>query len=360
MTGIGLVNAHTHLYSGLAPLGMPEPRDRPANFLEILERVWWRLDRALDERSLDAAARLYVASALLHGTTVLVDHHESPAFIEGSLDVIADVCVELGIRAVLCYGATERNGGRDEAKRGLAECRRFIRFNRRALVRGAVGLHASFTVSDETIREAGVLCRELDAVLHVHVAEDRADVEDAIRRGYRGPIERLETLGAMPARSILAHGVHLDAAQVRRTEELGCWIVQNPRSNRHNGVGYPRALGASRRVAVGTDGFVSDMRQEWATLAEEAAAHGEDARVAAQRASAGPPLVADLWGSPGGPSADTELMGVCEMTPEGVKHLSLAGRQLVRDGELQTADIEAIRAHAREAAASLWKRLAEL
>ncbi len=360
MTGTGLVNAHTHLYSGLAPLGMPEPREAPASFLEILERVWWRLDRALDTRSLDAAARLYVAEALLHGTTVLVDHHESPACIDGSLDVIADVCQELGIRAVLCYGATERNGGRDEAAHGLAECRRFIRSNRRPLVRGAVGLHASFTVSDDTIREAGALCRELGAVLHVHVAEDRADVEDAVRRGYRGPIERLEALGALPAGSILAHGVHLDAAQVRRTEELGCWIVQNPRSNRHNGVGYPRALGASRRVALGTDGFISDMRQEQAALADEAAAHGEDASVAAERASGGARLMADLWGPPGGPPADPELTGTCEMTPDGVKHLSLAGRELVRDGELQSGDIAAIRAHAREAAAGLWKRMAEL
>jgi hypothetical protein len=164
----------------------------------------------------------------------------------------------------------------------------------------------------------------------------------------------------LPARSILAHGVHLDAAQVRRAEESGCWIVQNPRSNRHNGVGYPRALGESRHVAVGTDGFVSDMRQEWAVLTEDAAAHGEDAGVTAQRASAGPRLVADVWGSPSGPRLDTELMGACEMTPEGVKHLSLAGRQLVRDGRLHSADIEAIRAQAREAAASLWQRMAEL
>lgn len=362
MTGSGLVNAHTHLYSGLAPLGMPEPREAPANFLEVLERVWWRLDRALDARSLDAAARLYVAEALLHGTTVLVDHHESPTCIEGSLDVIADVCQELGIRAVLCYGATERNGGRDEATRGLAECRRFIRSNRRALVRGAVGLHASFTVSDDTIRDAGALCRELGAVLHVHVAEDRADVEDAVRRGYRGPFERLDALGALPAGSILAHGVYLDATQVRRAEELGCWIVQNPRSNRHNGVGYPCALGASRRVAVGTDGFVSDMRQEFAALTDEATAHGEDASVAAERASGGARLIADFWGSPGGPPADADrgLTGTCEMTPDGVTHLSLGGRQLVRDGELQSGDIEAIRAHARETAACLWKRMAVL
>ena len=143
----GFVNAHTHLYSGLVPLGMPAPEPAPTNFVEILERVWWRLDRALDETSLRASARLYIAEALELGTTVLMDHHESPEFIEGSLDILAEECERLGMRALLCYGATERNDGRDEARRGLAECRRFLETNERGGVRGAVGLHASFTVS---------------------------------------------------------------------------------------------------------------------------------------------------------------------------------------------------------------------
>jgi cytosine/adenosine deaminase-related metal-dependent hydrolase len=333
MSGAGFVNAHTHVYSGLASLGMPPPRREPSNFLEILEAVWWRLDRAIDARSLRAAARLYVADALRHGTTVLVDHHESPSFIEGSLDVIADACEELGIRAVLCYGATERNGGREEATRGLAECRRFIRSNRRPLVRGVVGLHASFTVSDDTIREAGDMCRELDTVVHVHVAEDGADIDDAIRRGYRGPVERLHALGGLPAGSILAHGVHLDAAQVRKADTLGCWIVQNPRSNRHNKVGYPRALAESARVAIGTDGFVSDMREEMSVLLEEALAHGEDAGVVERRAAGGQALVAEICGfstdRPAAPDISDEMM-------------------------------DEIRADARDAAALLWKRMAEL
>ncbi|OFW03278.1 MAG: hypothetical protein A3H96_19450 [Acidobacteria bacterium RIFCSPLOWO2_02_FULL_67_36] len=328
----GFVNAHTHIYSALAPLGMPPPRRTPANFLEILREVWWRLDRAIDERTLAAAARLYAAEALLHGTAVLVDHHESPSFIDGSLDVIADACQALGIRAVLCYGATERNGGRAEAARGLAECRRFITSNHRPLVRGAVGLHASFTVSDETIREAGELCRELSAVLHVHVAEDAADVEDARRRGYQGPLERLEALKALPHGSILAHGVRLSAREVRHAAGLGCWIVQNPRSNRHNHVGYPPALAESTRVALGTDGFVSDMAEETAVLRAEAAARGEDPGVVSRRAEAGNALAAECFGDGAlyPPPADLEAVG----------------------GAM--ADI---RAKAREAAAVLWGRM---
>lgn len=289
------VNAHTHLYSGLASFAMPAV-ETPATFVQILERIWWRLDRALDEEMLRAAARFYVAGARRAGTAVLVDHHESPSFIEGSLDLVADACQEFGVAAVLCYGATERNGGLAEARRGLDECRRFILSNRRAGVGGLVGLHASFTVSDETIRAAGALCRELGTVLHVHVAEDRADVEDARRRGYAGPLERLLALGALPPGSILAHGVHLSPEQARRASAAGCWLVQNPRSNRQNGVGYPRALRFAGRVALGTDGFDSDMLAERRALEEAGRAEEEGPAVAAVRLEAGWQLAEERLG----------------------------------------------------------------
>ena len=250
------VNAHTHLYSGLAPF-MPCREGTPRSFLEILRTLWWRLDRALDAASLRAAARFYVANARRMGTTVLIDHHESPNMIEGSLDILADACQEFGMRALLCYGATERNGGRDEARRGLAECRRFIESNRRPLLRGAVGLHAAFTVSDETIYDAGQMCRELDVPLHVHVAEDPID---------SGGFARLVANQALVPGSILAHGVHLRHDEVQLADRLGCWFVQNPRSNRANGVGYAYTLRAASRVALGTDGFPSDIVAEAAAL----------------------------------------------------------------------------------------------
>ncbi|MEW6741787.1 MAG: amidohydrolase family protein [Planctomycetota bacterium] len=356
----GFVNAHTHIYSGLVPLGMPAPREEPRTFIEILERVWWRLDRALDERALRAAAHLYVAEALLSGTTTLLDHHESPRFIEASLDVIAEVCEELGMRAVLCYGATERNGGRAEARRGLEECHRFIRSNTRPLVRGLVGLHASFTVSDETVREAGELARALGVTVHVHMAEDRADVADARQRGYAGPLERLERLFALLPGSILAHGVHLSPDQVRLANESDCWIVQNPRSNRGNRVGYPIAIRGSSRVALGTDGYPSCMPDEAAALREEGAPHGEEPDAAARRLTGGRELAAEIFGShlsfPGqAMDADAALF------EEGrLRHLSVAGRCVVKDGVLQTGDINAIRAEASEQAQRLWARMEAL
>ncbi len=332
----GRINAHTHLYSALVPFGMPPPAPRPATFPELLERVWWRLDRALDADSLRAAARLYVAEALLQGTTALIDHHESPGFIEGSLDVVADACEELGMRAVLCYGATERNGGREEARRGLAECRRFLETNKRALVRGAVGLHAAFTVSDDTLREAGALARELGAVVHVHVAEHACDA---------GSLERLIATDALPPGSILAHGVQLTEEEVRTADERGWWLVQNPRSNRANRVGYPRALGASARVALGTDGFPADMVDEAEALILDAAGHGEDVERAAARLRAGRDLVAERFAF--APVASAVALG----------RVDIGERHVVSDGRLTTGDLEAIRAEARAQAARLWQRM---
>jgi cytosine/adenosine deaminase-related metal-dependent hydrolase len=345
----GGVNAHTHLYGGLAPLGMPPPAPPPRSFVEILERVWWRLDRALDEATLRAAARLSVAEALLFGTTTLVDHHESPEMIDGSLDLLAEEVERLGARAVLCYGATERNGGRDEARRGLAECARLARRRRGGRVRGVVGLHASFTVGDETVREAGALARELGVPVHVHVAEDRADVEDARRRGYPGPLERLEALGALVPGAILAHGVWLDEEAVRRADRAGAWLVQNPRSNAGNRVGYPLALGASGRVAVGTDGYPADMQAEHRALAEEAARHGDPAGAAtlAARRGGGLRLAAEL----------SDDLATDEVS-DGGRRVQVGGRIVVEGGRLVHGDIDEIRAHAREAAARLWGRMA--
>ena len=294
--GERLVNAHTHIYSGLAPLGLPAPAVAPENFVQILERIWWKLDRALDAEALAMSADLYCADAVALGAAGLIDHHESPAFIDGSLDVLAEACARWELPAVLCYGATERNGGRDEARRGLAECARLHRDNRRPGIRVMVGLHASFTVSDDTVREAADLARQLGTGLHVHVAEDGADVEDARRRGYDGVIDRLSKLGAMVPGSLFAHGVHLTADEVRACDAAGIYLVQNPRSNRGNRVGYPAALAASSRVALGTDGYPAAMAEERAALFEEAAAHGEDLTQVATRPPAGATLLAERFG----------------------------------------------------------------
>jgi cytosine/adenosine deaminase-related metal-dependent hydrolase len=328
---MGIVNAHTHLYSGLAPLGMPAPDPEPENFVQILERVWWKLDRALDEDSLRASAELYVAQALHFGTVGLIDHHESPAFIAGSLEVIAEVCQTLGMPAVLTYGATERNRGPQEAAAGLHECKRFIESNTRPMCRGMVGLHASFTVSDETIKNAAALARHLGVGLHVHVAEDMADVDDARERGYPGVIDRLADCGALVAGSIFAHGVHLTAAEIQRCWDAGVWLVQNPRSNKGNKVGYPKNLKTSDRVALGTDGYPADMQAEAEALREEAQAAGDDMEAVDKRPAAGLRLMTELFGEVPAPKA-----------PPGPGHM------------------DDIRSRARTQAELLWERMRAL
>jgi cytosine/adenosine deaminase-related metal-dependent hydrolase len=351
----GAVCAHTHLYSGLVRYGMPPATPAPETFLQILERVWWKLDRALDAETLRASAMDYVARALIAGTTTLVDHHESPNMIEGSLEILAEVCEQLGVRALLCYGATERNFGAEEGRRGLAECRRVPSS---PLLRGLVGLHASFTVSDETIRAAGRLAEDLATVVHVHVAEDAADVADALARGYPGPLERLERLGALPRGSILAHGVHLDGDQARRCAELGCWLVHNPRSNEGNRVGYAQNLGGSDRVALGCDGWDADMAMEQEALARLARIHGDEK--AGGRLGQGHALVAERFASHPEPLQPGALGDVVVRQDGAVKHVVVGGRVVVADGKLSTGDFDSIAADAQQQAGRLWKRTAEI
>jgi cytosine/adenosine deaminase-related metal-dependent hydrolase len=237
----GLVCAHHHLYSTLAR-GMPAPSRRPSCFSEILEQVWWRLDQALDLETLRWSAMLGALEALEAGTTTIIDHNESPNAIDGSLSVIAEACEAVGVRVLCCYGITERHGP-EGARAGLAENERFLKSGGQ----GHVGIHACFTVGEDTLREAAGLAADLGVGVHIHAAEDAVDVRAA---------ERLAGL----ARDdwLLAHGVHLPSPS-----RLPGTIIHNPRSNMHNAVGYARPARFDNRVVLGTDGISGDMLEEF-------------------------------------------------------------------------------------------------
>ena len=188
--------------------------------------------------------------------------------------------------------------------------------------------------------------------MHVHVAEDRADVSDARARGYAGPLERLIALGALPAGSIVAHGIYLSADQVRRASDEGCWFVQNPRSNEGNQVGYAANLRASDRVALGTDGWPADMPVELEALRRLGAPHGDHEGLCLLRAQRGARLVADHFGVT--PEA---LDDAIFLEGDAVRHVVVDGEVVVRDGALVNGDITAIRGEAQAAAASLWERM---
>ena len=235
----GLVCGHHHLYSTLAR-GMPAPPKQPSSFLDILEQIWWRLDAALDLEMIRWSAMLGAVEALQSGCTAIIDHHESPNAIEGSLSVIADACAEVGVRVVCAYGVTDRHGA-DGARRGLAENDRFLRSGGR----GLVGVHAPFTCSDATLEAAAGLAGDHGVGVHIHVAEARDD---------HGAGARLASLARRDW--LLAHCVHLD-------RDLPGTIVHNPRSNMNNGVGYARPAARENRVVLGTDGIGADMLEEF-------------------------------------------------------------------------------------------------
>lgn len=235
---VGRVCAHHHLYSSLAR-GMPAPPRTPHTFGEILEQIWWRLDTALDLDMIYWSAKLGAVEALMCGTTAIVDHHESPHAIEGSLDVIAQACEEVGVRLVASYGVTDRHGT-EGARRGLAENERFLR----AGGRGMVGVHAAFTCSDTTLEAAAGVARDLGVGVHIHVAEGPDDLDAGAR------LERW----AQPD-WLLVHAVHLD-------RDLPGIIVHNPRSNLNNAVGYAHPARRGDRVVLGTDGIGADMCEE--------------------------------------------------------------------------------------------------
>ncbi len=235
----GLVCAHHHLYSTLAR-GMPAPPRQPTAFGQILEQLWWRLDAALDLDMIRASALLGATEALMAGTTAIVDHHESPNAIEGSLDAIAEACAEVGVRVVCAYGVTDRHGP-DGARRGLVENERFLR----AGGRGLVGVHAAFTCSDATLEAAASLAAELGVGVHIHVAEGPED---------HAAGERLQSLAADDW--LLVHCVSLD-------RDLPGTIAHNPRSNMNNAVGYAAPARRPNPVVLGTDGIGADMLEEF-------------------------------------------------------------------------------------------------
>ncbi len=219
---------------------MPAPPRTPTGFQEILELVWWRLDCALDLDLIEWSAKLGALNALESGCTAIVDHHESPKAIEGSLSVIADACAEVGVRVNCAYGVTDRHGPAGAAA-GLAENERFLSSGGR----GMVGIHAAFTCSDDTIAAAADLAARHGVGVHVHVAEGPADTWQQLR-------------GHTADDWWLVHGVHLpDDHDLRGT------IVHNPRSNMNNAVGYAQPRRFTNPVALGTDGIGADMLDEF-------------------------------------------------------------------------------------------------
>ena len=383
----GLICAHHHLYStfacgmGFAPA---------SNFVEVLENLWWKLDRALDMEDVYYSAMIPLARCIRSGTTTIIDHHASPSAITGSLARIGDAVVEAGIRASLCYEVTDRNGA-DGARAGVAENRAWLERCAAAdgMLHGLVGVHAAMTVGAETLTACVDLAREHDSGLHIHVAEDKADQNDSLSKYQQRVIERIDLAGGLGPKSIAVHCIHIDDHEIALLKDSDTIVVHNPQSNMNNAVGcadVPKLLAAGIRVGLGTDGMTSNMLEEArASLfvrhhvaGDPATGFGETVQMLFDNNAA---IASSLFGRKlgvleAGAAADVVVRDYRPFTPaspdnvfghilfgaaaEAVDTTICAGKVLLRSGQLTTLDSAAISNQTLARTPATWARVADL
>lgn len=389
----GLVCAHTHLYSALAR-GLMVDIKSSKDFAQQLRHLWWRLDRAIDLPILEASALAGCADAAMNGVTSLVDHHAGPEAIDGSLSVLRGAYEEEGIRGLLCYETSDRNG-MEGARAGLAENLRFAREidearaayeggepgSRPPLVDAAIGGHAGFTIGDETIAALGDAVRSSGRGLHVHLGEDKFDAVDSRYRFGQDLASRFDAAGCLDAKSIIGHGVWLTEGEVELVNARGCFLAHNARSNMNNAVGYNALLPRFANVVLGTDGMSADMLEEFRFAAFR---HRESGGpwwpndflrcldrgnrlmerymgVALGRVQAGFTADLVLWDyDPPTPLVGGNVAGhiAFGLSARSIKSVMVNGEFVVQD-RVPAFDADGIAAKARAETIRLWKRMEE-
>ena len=380
----GNICAHTHFYGAYAR-GMAIPGPAPKDFPEILQKLWWPLDRSLDAESIQYSVLPCLVDAIKHGTTTLIDHHASPNAIDSSLDIIAKEVETAGLRAVLCYEVTDRDG-EEKMKAGIQENVRFRMRAKSPLLAGTFGLHASLTLSDSTLE----LCRQAvpdNMGFHVHTAEHESDEYDSLNKSGLRVIDRLHKHNILGPNTITAHGVHFDAREIQTLVETGTWLSHQPRSNMNNGVGVApieSMLRAGIKVCLGNDGFTNAMWDEWkAAYLLHKAQHRDPRRMngsdVAQMAIYNNAALANVFFPSAtigqlipGAFADIIFVDYQPNTPLSAGNLPwhiifgvqqsmvtttiVGGKVLMKDRELLTLDEQEISAKAREIAPKVWER----
>ena len=364
-----LINCHSHLYSALAR-GMLAPAPPPRNFTEILQKVWWRLDRALNEEDVYYSALVGLIDSAKCGVGTVIDHHSSPNACAGSLDQVARAFRKVGLRGATCFETSDRNGPR-AAKAAVRENVRFIeRTGPGVMVGAAFGLHAAFTLGDRTLRACLEANQSLRAPFHIHVAEDRCD---------RGAARRLCDLGILDERALAAHCVHVTAAERALLARRGVNVIHNPQSNCNNGVGAADVFGLACRgvlVGLGSDGYSPRLWDEFKTALHVQAPRARAAVL--QLLLNNRTILKKLWGLDLGriePGAKADLVLVDYFPPApmnasnvaghllfGVSNapvhsLMVDGRWVVRDRRCVNVDERRIAQKAAVRAKSLWERM---
>ncbi len=387
----GQICAHTHFYGAFAR-GLYIPGAPAQDFPEILERLWWRLDKALDLQGVQSSAEVCLVDAIRNGTTTLIDHHASQSAIDGSLDAIAESVISSGLRAALCYEVTDRDGPA-AASAGIDENVRFMQRIAAAKkdapqsasaqrLAATFGLHASLTLGDTTLER----CAAAATRFHIHVAEHPADEYDSLAKSGKRAVERLHAFGITGNQSIMAHCIHIDAWEMALLQASGTFVTHQPRSNMNNAVGVAdisTMVRGNLPICLGNDGFSNDMFMEMkvADLLQKVAHHdprylGAD-KVIQMAVHNNRRLAGIFFDKPvgivaPGAYADLILLDYYPTTPLSAANLPwhilfgmsgghvhstiVHGEVLMRNRELLTMDEAAITAKSREVAKQTWER----
>jgi len=382
----GFICTHHHFYSTMAR-GMPIPGEPASNFVQILERLWWKVDRALLEEDILLSVQMPLIDCIRNGTTTVIDHHASPSARDGSLDLIEKAVRQAGIRASLCYEVSDRNttGG------GIAENERFINKVGKGdgQVAAMMGLHASFTLSDATLEQCVGIAKDAGVGCHIHVAEDAADREDSLVKYNMPTINRLDKLGLTGEKSIFVHCVHIDDFEMDILAATKTTVVHNPESNMNNAVGITplfKLLKKGVLVGLGTDGMGSDMlaQMRCAYLLHRLANHDprvafleapqlllqNNARISERQfglqlgeiAEGRPADLAILDYLPPTPLSEANFLGhlIFGLVDATVDTTVCRGKILMKGKKILSLDEERLAARSRELAPKMWERLQEL
>ncbi|MCL1855218.1 MAG: putative aminohydrolase SsnA [Clostridia bacterium] len=381
----GLINIHTHIYSAFAR-GLSLRSPGPKSFLEILEGLWWALDRQLLLKDTAASADAAFIDCIENGTTAVFDHHASYGQVEGSLFAIAESAKRYGVRANLCYEISDR-AGTDKMRAAVRENIAFIQYvghDESGLLAGMMGMHAPFTLSDGTIEYCRSRAPE-GVGYHIHVAEGIEDVHDSLEKHGKRPVFRLYDFGILGDRTICGHCTHVSRAEIEVLAHTGSMAAHNPESNMGNAVGCPPVLDLFRRgimIGLGTDGYTNDLLESYKVanilhkhhLGDPCAAWGEIPTMLFEN---NPKMAEIFFGKPigilkPGFCADVIVADYTPPTPidgtninahvlfgmngRAITTTIINGRVRMRERQLVDIDKEAVLARCREQAADLWRR----
>ncbi|MGP1598143.1 putative aminohydrolase SsnA [Peptoanaerobacter stomatis] len=382
----GMICAHSHIYSayarGMAPSGATD------NFFNILENLWWKLDRSLGLEDIKLNAYTTYAESIKSGVTTLIDHHASGHCIPGSLFALEEVAKKIGVRTSLCFETTDRDG-KEATKAGIKENVDFIKHTLKDnddMVKGLFGMHASFTISDETMSLIKEAMEGVDAGYHVHVTEGIEDQYDSLKKYGRKVGERLYDWGILGDKTLAIHCIHLSQGEMDIIKATDTSVVTNPESNMNNAVGAPpvvQMLKKGIRVGLGSDAYTQDMFESMKVSNILQSHHLADPTVGFMETKAlqfenNPKICAKYWDKPLGkiekgayadiivvdykphtPMSDANWFGHLLFGVNGgmVKHTVINGKLVMKDRIILTVDMDKINADSTQRASEIWKNM---